>query len=133
MAIGLPLGSPSPSSDGGGMAWLRRFMEGVEKRKLRVDFLAVHWYRSANPDELESWLEGLYREYRRPIWLTEFNAQYSGGDRERFARSAFRMLDRKKFVHRYAYFTPHPGEPASLFTTDVGGDLTPLGKDYAKQ
>ena len=130
METGLRLGSPAPSSDGAGMAWLEKFMEGVAKRKLRVDFVALHWYRSANPDELEKWLDELHRKYRRPLWLTEFDAQYSGGDRDRFAEHAFKILDRMRAVERYAYFTTGPGQPGSLWKTP--GVLSPLGEIYVK-
>ncbi len=132
MATGLRLGSPAPSSDGRGMEWLSRFMEGARSRKLRVDFIALHWYRSANPEDFEHWLDEIHRQYHLPIWLTEFNAQYSGGDRERFAKQAFRLLDRKSYVERYAYFTPGPDKPASLWKQSWG-DLSPLGQDYAKK
>jgi len=54
MATGLRLGSPAPSSDREGQAWLEKFMDGVEKRKLRLDFIAVHWYRSADVDKFRS-------------------------------------------------------------------------------
>jgi hypothetical protein len=130
MATGLRLGGPAPSSDGKGMAWL---MAEVEKRRLRVDFIALHWYRSSDPKELETWLDAMHRKYRRPIWLTEFNAQYSGGDRERFAERSWKILRRLRYVERFAYFTPSPGKPASLYADRWGGDLTPLGQKYAEQ
>lgn len=129
-ATGLRLGSPAPSSDGPGMDWLARFMEGADKRKLRVDFIAVHWYRSASEDDLERWLKDLHRRYRRPIWLTEFNAYYAGGDRDRFARNTWKILDRLSIVERYAYFTTPPGEPGSLWKPPGYRELLPLGENY---
>ena len=45
MGTGLILGSPSVATGGelpGG--WLDRFMKGAKKRKLRVDFITLHWY-----------------------------------------------------------------------------------------
>ncbi len=132
METGLRLGSPAPSSDGGGMAWLDRFMQGVASRKLRVDFLAVHWYRSSDPREFEAWLTGLHNKYHRPIWITEFDSQYSGGDRNRFASESFKMLDRLHFVERYAYFTTAPGTPGALFKKEPAHALTPLGEAYVR-
>jgi hypothetical protein len=132
MDTGLRLGSPAPSSDSGGMAWLDDFMKGVEKRKLRVDFIAVHWYRSANVQEFEAWLRDLHRKYHRPIWITEFDAQYSGGDRDRFALQAFKMLDHFHDVERYSYFTTGPGQPGSLWKAGGDKELSPLGEDYVK-
>lgn len=132
METGLRLGSPAPSSDGAGMAWLEEFMKGVEKRKLRVDFIAVHWYRSANAQEFEAFLRELSRKYRRPVWVTEFNAQYSGGDRDKFAAQSFKMLDRLRVVERYSYFTTAPGQAGSLWKAAGGKELSPLGQDYVE-
>ena len=115
MATGLRLGSPAPSSDKEGMAWLEKFMEGVEKRKLRVDFLALHWYRSADVDKFSEWLDGLHKRYDRPIWITEFNAKFTDGDRDKFARDAFRMLEHHRFVERFAYMNGFHAEPGALF------------------
>jgi hypothetical protein len=133
METGLRLGSPAPSSDGGGMAWLDRFMQGVEKRKLRVDFIAIHWYRSADPRQFEEFLKELNRKYRRPVWVTEFNAQYSGGDRDRFASSSFKICERLKCVERYSYFTAKPGAPGSLWKAGGRAELSPLGEIYRAQ
>jgi hypothetical protein len=133
METGLLLGSPAPSSDAGGMAWLDRFMQGVEKRKLRVDFIAIHWYRSSDPRQFETFLKELNRKYRRPVWVTEFNAQYSGGDRDRFASQSFKICERLKFVERYSYFSAKPGTPGSLWKEGGRTELSPLGEIYAAQ
>lgn len=130
MATGLRLGSPAPSSDRGGMDWLKRFMAGAKKRNLRVDFIAVHWYRSANVDEFERWVEELKRDYKRPVWVTEFNAYYTGGDRDEFAMGAFKMLAREKNVERYAYMDCGPGEPGGLFADATRTNLSRVGEAY---
>ncbi len=130
MKTGLRLGSPAPSSDAAGMAWLDTFMQGVEKKKLRVDFIALHWYRSSDPDKFEEFLKEIHDKYKRPIWVTEFNSQYSKGDRDQFAAQAFKICDRLDFVERYSYFTTKPGEPGSLWKDGGHKELTPLGKDY---
>ncbi len=130
---GLRLGSPAPSSDDRGMAWLNQFMQGVAKRKLRVDFIAVHWYRSSNPKEFEDFLKELNRKYHRPVWITEFNAQYSGGDRDRFASQSFKICDRLHCVERYSYFSAHSGHPGSLWKADGRAELSKLGEDYASR
>ncbi len=132
MKTGLRLGSPAPSSDHGGMAWLDRFMQGVAKRKLRVDFIALHWYRSSNPKEFEDFLKEIHHKYKRPIWVTEFNSQYSKGDRDHFAVQAFKICDRLDFVERYSYFSAKPGHPGSLFKEGGHSELTHLGEDYLR-
>jgi hypothetical protein len=131
METGARLGSPAPSSDGKGMAWLDRFMAEVEKRKLRVDFIAVHWYRSADPPAFEAWLKELHHKYRRPIWVTEFNGgNVKEQEHVKFVTGAVRALERLPFVERYAYFTPKPGAPGSLFQGD--GTLSKVGEIYLK-
>jgi hypothetical protein len=127
--IGLPLGSPAPSSDGGGMRWLDEFMEAAKKKKLRIDFLALHWYRSSSSADFEGWLKEMNRKYRLPIWVTEFNAA-STDERTcaRFLKDVTQAMDRMKFLQRYAYFTPNPGRAGAMFQAD--GSLTELGEFY---
>lgn len=130
METGLRLGSPAPSSDQRGMDWLKRFMQGSKERKLRVDFIAVHWYRSANIADLDKWLDQLKQAYRRPVWVTEFNAYYTGGDLDRFAEAAFRKLALEKNVERYAYMDCGPGKPGGLFADATRTNLSELGESY---
>lgn len=132
MKTGLRLGSPAPSSDAGGMAWLDQFMKGVEKKKLRVDFIAIHWYRSSDPKQFENFLTELHRKYHRPIWVTEFNCQYSKGNRNLFASHAFKICERLKFVERYCYFSTKAGTDGSLFKEGAHSELSALGEDYAR-
>ena len=130
MATGLRLGSPAPSSDGKGMAWLEQFMAGAKKRKLRVDFLAVHWYRSAKEDEFGRWLRDLKAKWGRPIWVTEFNAYYTHADKDRFAERAFKMLERERVVERYAYMDIGPGTPGALWKDAARTTPSELGLKY---
>lgn len=125
----LRLGSPAPSSDAGGMKWLDRFMEGAKRRKLKVDFVAVHYYRSRDAGEFESFVKGLDRSYRLPIWITEFNG-WSGpeGDHYSFLKKALSFLERSKAVERYAYFEPGAGKEHSLFSK--AGGLSRMGELY---
>lgn len=125
----LSLGSPAPSSDKTGMDWLAEFMRRAKREKLRVDFVAIHWYRSRNANEFASWLKELDKTWRLPIWLTEFNG-WSGPEREHrdFLRNALRTLERSRQVERYAYFEPGKGKPHSLYLAD--GKLSKLGELY---
>jgi len=125
----LRLGSPCVSSDGGGGAWMREFMEQAQRKKLRIDFVAAHWYRSADPGAFEDWLKELNATYRRPVWVTEFNAMYTGADEAghlQFLKGALRALEKHRFVERYAYFNPGSGKAALL----KDGELTKLGEAY---
>ena len=126
----LRLGSPAPSSNGKGMKWFEAFMDEANRRKLRVDFIAMHWYRSRSAADFEGFIKDLTRKYRRPIWITEFNG-WSGPEKENydFLKGTLRFMERASSnVERYAYFNPHPGEPHSLLNLD--GSLTRMGELY---
>lgn len=125
----IPLGSPAPSSDRGGLAWLESFMEKAKKKDLQIDFMALHYYRSHNPDDFEDFIETIVKKYRRPVWITEFNG-WAGdeGDHYKFLKKALRYLERNKDVQRYAYFNPPAGKPHSLINND--GTPTRLGNLY---
>ncbi|MEO6739110.1 MAG: glycosyl hydrolase [Chthoniobacteraceae bacterium] len=126
-ATGLRLSSPAPSSDAKGMAWLEQFMEAAKKRKLRVDFIAVHYYRSANENEFAHWLDGLHRKWGRPIWVTEFSGYFTKGDRDRFAEMSFNMLGRNHAVERFAYMDVSPGTPGALWQDAARTQPSKLG------
>lgn len=125
----IQLGSPAPSSDNKGMEWLTEFMQRAKRAKLRVDFIAIHWYRSRDADAFDAWLKEIDRNWRLPIWLTEFNG-WSGSESENhsFLRSALRTLERSRNVERYAYFEPGKGKQHSLFKAD--GSLSRMGELY---
>lgn len=125
----LRLGSPAPSSDDKGMKWLDAFMKEAKRRKLKVDFIAIHWYRSRDPDAFETFVKDLAKSYRLPIWITEFNG-WSGPERENhdFLKKSLRFLERSKDVERYAYFEPGKGKEHSLFKKD--GGLSRMGELY---
>ncbi|MGJ8645234.1 MAG: glycosyl hydrolase [Luteolibacter sp.] len=125
----LRLGSPAPSSDVGGLKWLERFMEQADDKDLRVDFVAVHWYGGTDAGRFEDMIDNLYRNYRRPIWVTEFNG-WSGTEDEHydFLKDSLKFLERDKNVEKYAYFEPGKGKPHSLFNND--GSLTRMGDLY---
>lgn len=125
----LRLGSPAPSSDNGGMEYFHRFMEQVKAKKLRVDFIAMHWYRSRDAGEFGDFLDDLGKRYKLPVWVTEFNG-WSGDESEnyKFLKGALRYLERSKHIERYAYFEPGKGKPLSLFKAD--GSLSRMGEAY---
>jgi hypothetical protein len=132
MSTGLTLGSPAVATGAatpGG--WLDRFMAGAAARHYRVNFIAVHWYggdftTSAAVHELESYLRAIHARYHKPIWLTEFalirfgsTTVFPSASRQAaFVTAATAMLQRLKFVQRYAWFalpaTPGDGT-AGLF------------------
>ncbi|MGC4014045.1 MAG: glycosyl hydrolase [Luteolibacter sp.] len=115
---GLRVGSPAPTD--GGVAWLESFVNQADAADLRVDYVAVHYYRSyssaSNPDgattQLYNFLKDVYTRTKRPIWLTEFNngANWTTGPDPTAAQQAatvakmMDMLESTPFVERYALY-----------------------------
>ena len=145
-ATGLRLGSPATTQAGtlGPNSWQRRFMTEVERRGLRVDFMAVHYY-STNGDvaAFRNWLVAVHNEYRRPIWVTEFayvdwsrpgRATYEAN--ARFAYEAIRMMETLPFVERHAWFAANPypwqGTVPAINLVDNEMQPTPLGRAFAQ-
>jgi hypothetical protein len=72
LASGLRLGSPAPSD--GGLSWVYNFIDQADALNLRVDFVAVHYYKNNwTANQLENWLRGIHERTGRPLWVTEFN------------------------------------------------------------
>jgi Glycosyl hydrolase catalytic core len=140
MATGLRLGSPAPSADADGMRWLDQFMAQADRNQLRVDFIALHWYQDTAaptaPDNFVHWLQGIYRRYHRPIWITEFaginwdrsHPRITSELNQRFMATLLPELERMDIVERYAWFSA--GGEASLFADTKTWTLTPLGETY---
>ncbi|MEU4537399.1 sigma-70 family RNA polymerase sigma factor [Streptosporangium sp. NPDC023825] len=145
MSAGRVLSSPSVAfgadTPGG---WLDRFMTGAKERDYRVDFIALHWYGAdfrTQPavNQLKSYLQAVYKRYRKPIWLTEYALiDFSNGTRyasdaqqAAFVTASTRMLASLPYVRRYAWFgLPSSGtEPNSgLFRHD--GTVTRAGRAF---
>lgn len=118
-STGMRLGAPAVASGAdtpGG--WLDRFMQGVEQRGLRVDFIPLHWYGADfGPDaanQLSQYIQRVHDRYHKPIWLTEYGLidfsqatpRYPSQQEETdFINSSTRMLDGLDYVERYAWFT----------------------------
>ncbi len=70
MATGRRLGSPAVS---GNYSWLYEFIDSIDARGWRCDFIAVHAYRYNDWSSWNSFLSGIHNRTRRPIWITEMN------------------------------------------------------------
>lgn len=145
-ARGLRLGSPATMQGGtlGRNSWQRRFMDQVEARGMRVDFMAVHYY-STNGDvaAFRKWLEAVHAEYRRPIWVTEFAyidwsrpGAVTYAQNATFAEAAMRMMEKLAFVERYAWFAANPypwgGHTPQINLVEDDLRLTMLGKSFER-
>lgn len=113
---GLRLGSPAVAfgADVPG-GWLDRFLSGAREKKLRVDFIALHWFGSdfseAAADHLMEYVRRVHERYDMPIWITQFGlANFTGEPRypdakqlTTFLTKAAKSLDATPYVERYAY------------------------------
>ena len=137
-SVGLRMGSPSASY----IHWQDTFAREAKIQKLRIDYVCVHWYdwgayMTSFPDSIvsaagilsrfKSFLAAVYDYYRKPIWITEFNANINRTDsvHHEFMKIALPWLDSCPYVERYAYFF---GNDVRSINPD--GSLTTAGKIY---
>lgn len=141
-ATGYRLGSPAPEEGNAQTGrWLGDFMASTTASNIRVDYVAIHWYdwgsytstfnTAPNVTNLfnrfKAYVNNIYNTYKKPIWITEFNANRNttSATHEQFIALALPWLEAQPFVERYAYFFPPALQP-----TDVNGVLTPIGNAY---
>jgi autotransporter-associated beta strand protein len=144
LGTGLRVGSPAPS-DGGYSSWLYPFMTQADAANLRVDFVAVHYYRCYNPadpagaaTQLYNALKGVYDQTKRPIWVTEWNngANWTTCGDPTFAQqqaaiaAIINMLDTTPFVERYALYNWVENVRSVV---DTNGFITAAGVTYRDQ
>jgi hypothetical protein len=120
-------------------------------RRLRVDFIALHFYQDfTDPravSQLRDELISIHRRYGKPIWITEIGAldirawgehmhsTPTGALSGAYIGHLVPMLDSLGFVQRYAWFTDYcarlPGCPYSALFDRRGG-LTQRGVVYSQ-
>lgn len=141
---GLRLGSPATTMNEtlGRNSWQRRFMDQAEKRGLRVDFMAVHYYTTnGSVAEFREWLRAVYAEYKRPIWVTEFAyidwnhvSATSFEKNARFIEQSIEMMEELKFVERHAWFAANPynwgGITPKIHLVSDALQPTPVGRAF---
>ncbi len=141
LGTGLRLGSPAVSD--GGLGWLYDFMAKADAAKLRVDFVAVHYYRAvedpgdgkAAAEQFFNFLKEIHERTKRPIWITEWNngANWTKArdpdakEQKEAVEEMIKMLDKTPFVERYALYN-WVEEGRELQRKD--GSLTPAGEVY---
>lgn len=131
------IGGPATAGDANGRAWTTEFMNQVQAKQLKVDFITLHWYGwnagscDANASQLEShikWAESL--PGNRPIWITEFGCMHQSNPDmatvRAFYQGALQVFARHPRVERYAWY-PWNGNNELVLT----GTLTPLGTAFA--
>jgi hypothetical protein len=71
MSGGQRLGSPAVSGNLSG--WLYPFIDSIDAKGYRCDFVAVHAYWNSNPTNFMNSLKSISDRTGRPLWITEFN------------------------------------------------------------
>lgn len=140
MATGLRIGSPAMASS---WSWLYEFMDSIDARGWRCDFVAVHSYWYSDWPSWKSTLQGVKNRTGRPIWITEMNygANWTGwpgsntdGTAANYAIQLQHMgpildgLESTPWIERYAYYN---WVQDCRMLVDGSGKLTPTGEYYA--
>lgn len=131
---GLRLGSPAPSD--GNPGWLFEFIQRADELKLRVDFVAVHWYKGGQTaQQYYDWLKWIYNNTGRPIWITEWNNGANWTcclptyeEQATDIASFLHMLDTTSFVERYSLYEWVQDERKMYY--EYGMTFTPAGEVY---
>ena len=142
MATGRRLGSPAVA---GNYAWLYEFMDSIDARGWRCDFVAVHAYWYSDWGSWNSQLSGIKNRTGRPIWITEMNyganwTGWPGSDTnatpENYAIQYQHMkpiidgLEATPWLERYAYYN---WVQDCRMVIDGNMKLTPIGEYYANK
>lgn len=141
MATGKRLGSPAMSSN---MTWLYSFIDSIDKRGWRCDFVVMHCYWYSDWSSWYSTLKAVHDRTKRPIWITEMNygANWTGwpgsdrtGSATNYAIELQHMgpvvdgLESTPWLERYAVY--NWVEDCRMVYTN--GTLTPFGEYYASK
>lgn len=141
MATGRRLGSPAVS---GNYSWLYAFIDSIDKRGWRCDYIAVHAYRYSDWGDWQSFLSGIHNRTGRPIWITEMNygANWTGWpgsdtsgseanyaiEKQHFAPT-IDGLESTPWIERYAAY--NWVEDCRKLYNETNSTLTPMGQYYA--
>lgn len=142
LRTGYRMGSPATKEENWDN-WLADFTTIATADDARIDFVAIHWYdwgnwsatTNANPNandvlnRFKAYINAVYARYKKPIWITEFNANVNrpAAVQDAFMRVALPYLESDSRVERYAYFFE------TTFPASVSGTLTALGQTYKDQ
>ncbi|MEV7629720.1 sigma-70 family RNA polymerase sigma factor [Actinoplanes sp. NPDC089786] len=126
---GMRLGAPAVAFGGDqDNGWLDRFMDGAEAKKLKVDFIPIHWYGSdfsaASVNQFLGYVDAVHQKYGKPIWITEYGLMNFTGSPKypntaqivAFIKGSTTGLEKRSYVERYAWF----GLPAVGDSVDFG-------------
>jgi hypothetical protein len=145
MKTGLRLVSPS-GRENAPFGWLKEFHDKANAQDIRIDVIGVHWYdwgaspaTTPNADPLavfnrfKKYLDDVYKLYKLPIWITEFNANpnRSAATNYGFMQLALPYLESLDYIERYCWFQPSSG--VANYYNASGSALTNVGIFYRDQ
>jgi hypothetical protein len=100
--------------------WLDSFSTIANQEHYQIDAVGIHWYDwgnwlstlNANPNptdvfnRFKSHIDAVYDFYKKPIWITEFNANVNrvAAVHEGFMNLVLPWMDNDPRIERYAYF-----------------------------
>lgn len=142
-SLKVPLGSPAVTDNKDGKDWLASFMQGVEERGYRVDFICIHNYGGPNATSFKNDINYFIDTYQLPVLITEFavadwgaqtiaDNKYTPEQVLAFMKEVLPWLEQNENVLGYAWFQSGidspVGWPGALYDTD--GQLTACGEYY---
>ena len=120
-------------------SWLSQFFIAPAPQ---ADYICMHWYSHPKSSSFLSQIDAIYKQYKKPIWVTEFAVAdwtgTSGGypidQVMQFMNESITGMENRTYVYRYTWKTRastdvHMGT-SSLFKSD-NLTLSELGKLYA--
>lgn len=112
--------------------YLKAFFHFTAKARVSVPAVGIHPY--TNTGGLKGLTELTYREFKRPVWVTEFNNSDESWDMEAIRTYMIQTVDfmeRSPYVAGYAFFKERvKGRPKISLLADEPGKLTLLGEAY---
>jgi autotransporter-associated beta strand protein len=146
LGTGLRVGAPAVTD--GGWTWITNFMSQADAAGLRVDFVPLHYYQWHNPadpsgaaTQLYNFLLARYNQFKRPLWVTEWNngANWTDGSstpaptyaqQQACVAAMIAMLETTPFVERYAIYNWVEDVRSVVDTNNV---ITAAGVSYRDQ
>jgi hypothetical protein len=112
--------------------YLKAFFHYIDQAKTEVDSIGIHPYM--NQWGLMGITDLTSKEFKRPVWVTEFNVSdetLSMEETRTYLIQATDFLERSPAVAGYAFFKERViGRPKISLLADEPGKLTPLGEAY---
>ena len=146
LGTGLRVGAPAVTD--GGWSWITNFMSQADAAGLRVDFVPLHYYQAHNPadasgaaTQMYNFLKARYDQFKRPLWVTEWNNGANWTDNNPYAPPTYAqqqacvaamvsMLESTPFVERYAIYNWVEDVRSVV---DTNGNITAAGVSYRDQ